>query len=110
MACFVTKTTSVSYIHDSKCHINKLDSSGTCLICYSDLISHEWFLIAWRDIHTHTYTHSNIPTFQTKILNSKHSKTFLSRKFYHNNSNKIGNFGSKNKITKLVSLYTLMLL
>ena len=44
---------------NSKWHTKKLKSSRTCLIGYSDFISHEWLLIArgWThtqiDIHAH---------------------------------------------------------
>ena len=54
---FVTKATPISYIN-RKCHTKKLmKSNRTCLIGYSDFISHEWFLIAWvAYIQTNTDT------------------------------------------------------
>ena len=54
-------------IIDSKCRTEKLKGSRTCLIGYSDFISHEWFLITQgadthTDIHTDTHTHTNVRT------------------------------------------------
>ena len=49
---------------DTKCHTEKLKGSRTCLIGYSDFISHEEFLIAQGRTHTHT----RIPTSRTKTI------------------------------------------
>ena len=58
MTCFVTKALPINSI-DSKCHTEKLKGSRTCLIGYSDFISHELFLIA-QGADTHIHTHTNV--------------------------------------------------
>ena len=48
---------------DRKCRTEKLKGSRTCLIGYSDFISHEWFLIT-RGAHTNRHTHRHTHTYR----------------------------------------------
>ena len=56
---FVTNAMPIGYIN-SNCHISKMKSSRTCLIGYSDVISNEWFFIAWGWGHTHTHIYTHV--------------------------------------------------
>ena len=79
--CFVTKAMPISYI-DSKCHIKKMKRSRTCLIGYSDFISHEWIFIVWGATHTQTLTSQTKETrrmpagFKMGVLLKHSNKTY----------------------------------
>ena len=66
--------------------IKKLKASRTCLIGYSDFISHEWFLIAWRRTRTHMHT---VPTSWIKAISRNQVYAWFKKRKRRRNSGKV---------------------
>ena len=86
MMRFITKALPINSI-DSKCRTEKLKDSRTCLIGYSDFISHEWLLIVRGQTHIDTHTHTDVSTLS--ILRNQAHAWFNKFMFYHAKTSKL---------------------